>query len=117
LELHERRRYQRQSHLFCEARASRDQASWAPVRVGDVSSGGMRVYTDDTYFVGDEMWVDLTLYGAHSEFHVKTPCVVRRDLQSEYFHAYGLEFVGLSPHAKVRIDEMIRQMRPRELAM
>lgn len=109
-----RRKYQRGTHFNLTVGVSLDNLKWYKARASDLSSGGLSLLSEHDYSIGDTMWFDLRIEGFLSEFEVKTKGTVRRKEHFANENVYGIEFIGLPPDIKIRIDESVRADRPVE---
>ncbi|MDR1060674.1 MAG: PilZ domain-containing protein [Clostridiales bacterium] len=106
----DRRAYQRDS-FNCDAKMSRDGASWVEARVSDLSSGGLQMKARDDIDVGATVWLDIIMYGLASEFEVKTQGIIRRKQRARHYFIYGVLFADLPGDSRIMIDEAISQIR------
>jgi Tfp pilus assembly protein PilZ len=105
--------YARGDHFSTEVKVSRDGFQWKKAMAGELSSGGLSLFTKNEYQVGDELWFDLKVSGFMSEFEVKTQgCIRRKNRTEEGAFEYGVSFIGLSQELKIRIDENVHNDRP-----
>jgi len=116
VDTNERRVYQR-SKFDCDARVSSDGFAWKRFEVRDLSSGGLQMHLADEYEIGAKLWFDLTLYGVSTQFDVKVQGVVRRRDKTPLYYVYGICFIDVPQDTKIRIDESIRKMRPKEFLL
>jgi len=113
VDTNERRVYQR-SKFDCDAKVSADGFAWKRIEVRDLSSGGLQMYLADDYEIGAKLWFDLILYGISTQFEVKVQGTVRRKDKTQHYQVYGISFINVPPDTKIRIDETIHKMRPKE---
>lgn len=107
-----KRDYSRASHFGCDVRVSTDKMRWQNADVTDISSGGLKLMTETEYAAGTELWFDLRINGFMSEFTVQVKGIVRHQAPYRGKYQYGIQFVGLSPDLKIRIDENVHNDRP-----
>lgn len=110
--MQERRLYQRGSHFYTLAKISNDKKTWKEIGIADLSSGGLQLYTDDLYKIGDLVWFHLLVQGFFSEFEFDVQGAIKREKLHDGHHIYGVSFVGLSEDLKIVIDENVRNDRP-----
>jgi hypothetical protein len=72
------------------------------------------MYLTDDYDIGAKLWFDLILYGISTQFEVKVKGTVKRKDKTQHYNIYGIAFNDVPPDIKIRIDETIHRMRPRE---
>lgn len=107
-----KRAYQRGSHFNGRVRISKDGETWHHANVGDVSSGGLKLYSSVDYSEGEILWFDMVLEGFLTEIKVQTQGEVRRKSPYAGKYQYGIRFKGISPAKAVQIDENVRNDRP-----
>jgi c-di-GMP-binding flagellar brake protein YcgR len=85
-------------------------------QVVDVGLGGMRVYSDDAYALGDKLEIDLL--GADGEDFVTclTEVVWLREIAGGQPARYdvGLRFLEIPPSARAMIEDLVERARARE---
>jgi hypothetical protein len=116
MDTNERRAYQR-SALHCDAKVSADGRDWTPFEVRDLSSSGLRMELEADYEPGVKLFFDIVLYGLSTQFDVKVTGLVRRKHHAGHYYVYGVAFTGVTPDLRIRIDETINHMRPRDFLL
>lgn len=112
MEIHDRRHYKRSDHLYCTAKMSIDGKKWQEADLDDLSSGGLRMRTAESFQVNDVLWFNLEIQNFLVEFSIKTQGIIRRRTEFENEYTYGVAFINLSPDDRIRIDENVRMDRP-----
>jgi c-di-GMP-binding flagellar brake protein YcgR len=85
-------------------------------RVVDVGLGGMRVYSDDGYAVGDRLEIDLLTADGDDFVTCLTEVVWIRELPSGSPAAFdvGLRFLEIPPAAKAMIEDLVSRALARD---
>ena len=111
----DRRVYQRSHSFNGDAFISEDGVTWVDVRINNMSSGGLRFLYTVGFEVGKELFLDIRIRDYFTEFEVKTKGIIRNVEKAGRDHVYGVKFTSIGHDARIRIDEAIKSIIPKEI--
>lgn len=93
---------------LCTASVSSDMIRWKDVEVDDISTTGLKFYTEKPYKVGQVLKFDLKVYSMIAEFSIPLEGRIIEEKKSVGGFAYAIKYDKIEKTAQIQLDEIFR---------
>jgi len=104
----ERRKYKRYDSTICKVQVSTDRKRWAEIDLIDISAGGLKFSSKNTYGESDPLYVHLMVYNMLSEFSMNFDARLIRTQKAGDKNIYAARFCGMNKYNQIQLDEIIK---------
>ena len=93
---------------LCTASVSSDMIRWRDVEVDDITTSGLRLYSDQEYELGEVLKIDLRVYSMITEFSIPIEGRIANEKRTADGFCYSVEYSKIEKHAKIQLDEIFK---------
>ncbi|WP_010246092.1 PilZ domain-containing protein [Acetivibrio cellulolyticus] len=93
---------------LCTAAVSSDMIRWRDVEVDDISTSGLKFYSDKSYKVGQVLKFDLKVYSMITEFSIPLEGRIIEEKKSVDGFSYAIKYDKIEKHAQIQLDEIFK---------
>ncbi|MCX7749330.1 MAG: PilZ domain-containing protein [Clostridia bacterium] len=104
----ERRKYQRCTSAVCKTLMSTDKKRWTEIELIDVSAGGLKFTSKNTYEVDTPLNFNICVYNMLSEFNMSLEGRITRMESEKGVLSYSVKFDNINKYQQIQLDEIIK---------
>ncbi len=93
---------------LCTASVSSDMIRWRDVEVDDITTSGLKLYSDKEYKVGEVLKIDLRVYSMITEFSIPVEGRIAKEKRTAEGFCYSIQYEKIEKHAQIQLDEIFK---------
>lgn len=105
---HERMAQTSNNATLCTASVSSDMIRWRDVDVDEITTSGLKLYSDKEYKVGDVLKIDLRVYSMITEFSIPVEGRIVKEKRTSEGYCYMVQYDKIESHAQIQLDEIFK---------